>query len=116
MSDLSSGIVTLLAVDFAFAALTGMTGVHGMIVDAGAQIGQALGITPFFGAESVIGADTIGGDFAADVSTSGEVVEMDTDHVDAHDGHDHPPGEHHAFNNSSGVRDLYPQQEYSLAA
>jgi hypothetical protein len=45
-------IVTILALDLAFAMATGMTGIHGLIVDAGANLGQQMGITPLFGAEA----------------------------------------------------------------
>lgn len=41
-------VATILIVDFAFAMLTGMTGIHGLLVDGGASLGQTLGIEPLF--------------------------------------------------------------------
>lgn len=40
-------IIGIVALDVAFAMATGYTGIHGMIVDFGAELGAEAGIEPF---------------------------------------------------------------------
>lgn len=70
MSDVGSSVATILVLDIAFAMVTGMTGIHGLIVDAGAAFGEQVGISPLFGAEAAgHGADVAAG--AAETATHG---------------------------------------------
>jgi hypothetical protein len=50
--SLAENVGTLLILDVAFAMATGFTGIHGLIVDLGAEFGEAIGIEPFFDAHA----------------------------------------------------------------
>jgi hypothetical protein len=50
--SLSDNIGTILILDIAFAMATGFTGIHGLIVDLGAEFGAAIGIEPLFDAHA----------------------------------------------------------------
>ena len=52
MSSTMENIGMLIVLDIAFAMATGMTGIHGLIVDVGADFGQAVGIDPLFDAHA----------------------------------------------------------------
>ena len=58
MSSAGESIATILILDVVFAMATGMTGIHSLIVDAGAALGEQAGITPLFGAEAHATAGT----------------------------------------------------------
>jgi hypothetical protein len=45
-------VITLVALDVAFTMVTGLTGIHGLIVDVGADFGEAVGIEPWFDAHA----------------------------------------------------------------
>lgn len=65
MSSAGESIATILILDVVFAMATGMTGIHSLIVDAGAALGEQAGITPLFGAEAHAGHSAGGWESAA---------------------------------------------------
>ena len=50
--SLAENMSTLIVLDIAFAMATGLTGIHGLIVDFGADFGEAVGIEPWFDAHA----------------------------------------------------------------
>lgn len=46
MSEGLGHAASIIALDVVFAMATGMTGIHGFLVDAGAGVGEAWGIPP----------------------------------------------------------------------
>lgn len=77
----SSHIMTLIALDVTFAMATGMTGIHGLIVDWGADIGDVLNIDPWFDAHA--------GHDHGPIATSTGTTDLSSQFDIAHAGHDY---------------------------
>lgn len=88
MGWLSKGVLGaafLLATDLAIAATTGVTGLHGIVVDAGAQFGEAVGI-PQVDWHELVGLEPVH-DHGAHMDNT-DIAAADTG-ADTHDHHDH---------------------------